>query len=82
MAGLNETTLKRGFKAIFGESPYDLSVRCRMQRAFELLSEAPICMTRVAEAVGYKHATTFATAFRRHFGVQPKQIRGRRCPSG
>lgn len=78
MAGLNETTLKRGFKTVFGESPFDLSVRCRMQRAFELLSEAPMGMTEVAEAVGYKHPTTFATAFRRHFGVQPKQVRSRR----
>jgi AraC-like DNA-binding protein len=31
--GVSETTLKRGFKAVFGETPFDFSVRCRMQHA-------------------------------------------------
>jgi AraC-like DNA-binding protein len=74
-AGLNETTLKHGFRAVFGETPFDFSVRCRMQRALQLLREQRIAVSRVAEAVGYRHPTSFATAFRRHFGLQPKQIR-------
>jgi len=28
---MNETALKRGFKAVFGETLFDFSVRCRMQ---------------------------------------------------
>lgn len=76
--GMNETTLKLGFRALFGETPFDLSVRCRMQRAMSLLREAHLPMAQVAESVGYRHPTSFATAFRRHFGVQPKQVRGRR----
>jgi AraC-like DNA-binding protein len=79
-AGLNETTLKHGFRMMFGETPFDYSVRCRMQRALKLLGEERIPMARVAEAVGYHHPTSFATAFRRHFGLQPKQIRRARRP--
>ncbi len=74
-AGLNETTLKQGFKATFGETLFDLSVRCRMQRALDLLRDGAASMTQVAQAVGYRHPTTFATAFRRHFGTQPKEVR-------
>jgi AraC-like DNA-binding protein len=73
--GLNATTLKHGFRAVFGETPFEFSVRCRMQRALHLLREQRIAVSRVAEAVGYRHSTSFATAFRRHFGLQPKQIR-------
>jgi AraC-like DNA-binding protein len=78
-AGLNQTTLKQGFKAVFGDTPFELSVRCRMQRALELLREERVPVSRVAEAVGYRHPTSFATAFRRHFGIQPQQaVRQRR----
>jgi AraC-like DNA-binding protein len=41
-AGLNETTLKHGFRTLFGEMPFDYSLRCRMQRALRLLREERI----------------------------------------
>lgn len=75
VAGMNETTLKKGFKAIFGETPFDFSVRCRMQHALVLLREESMSVARVAEAVGYRHQTSFATAFLRHFGMRPKDVR-------
>ena len=73
--GLNETSLKRGFRAVFGETLFAFSVRCRMQQALKLLREQRLAVARVAEAVGYSHQTSFATAFRRHFGVCPKDAR-------
>ena len=78
-AGINETTLKHGFKAIFGETIFEFSVRCRMQHALALLREQRLSVSEVGEAVGYRHQTSFATAFRRHFGMRPKDVRrGRR----
>jgi AraC-like DNA-binding protein len=74
-AGMNETSLKHGFKAVFGETIFDFSVRCRMQYALSLLREQRMPVARVADAVGYAHQTTFATAFRRHFGVRPRDVR-------
>jgi AraC-like DNA-binding protein len=74
-AGMNETTLKRGFREIFGETMFDYSVRCRMQRALLLLREKRMPVARVAEAVGYSHQTSFTSAFRRHYGVCPKDTR-------
>jgi AraC-like DNA-binding protein len=75
VVGINETTLKRGFKAVFGETIFYFSVRCRMQHALALLREQRMPVARVAEAVGYRHQTSFATAFRRHFGLRPKDVR-------
>jgi AraC-like DNA-binding protein len=74
-AGMNETSLKRGFKAVFGETMFDFSVRCRMQHALVLLRDKKMPVARVSEAVGYSHQTTFATAFKRHFGLSPKDVR-------
>jgi AraC-like DNA-binding protein len=73
--GMNETSLKRGFKAVFGETIFDFSVRCRMQHALRLLREQHLSVALVAEAVGYSHQTSFATAFRRHFGMRPRDSR-------
>ncbi len=77
-AGMSETSLKRGFKSLFGETIFDFSVRCRMQHALTLLRERRMPVARVAEAVGYSHQTSFATAFHRHFGLCPKDVRGQR----
>jgi AraC-like DNA-binding protein len=74
--GMNDTSLKRGFRAVFGETVFAFSVRCRMQQALTLLlRERRLPVGRVAEAVGYSHQTSFATAFRRHFGLCPKDAR-------
>lgn len=77
-AGMSETSLKRGFKSLFGETIFDFSVRCRMQHALNLLREQRLPVARVAEAVGYSHQTSFATAFHRHFGLCPKDVRGQK----
>jgi AraC-like DNA-binding protein len=74
-AGMNETSLKHSFKAVFGETIFDFSLRCRMQHALTLLRERRLPVARIAEAVGYAHQTSFATAFRRHFGVSPRNVR-------
>jgi AraC-like DNA-binding protein len=74
-AGMNETALKHGFKAVFGETLFEFSVRCRMQHAHKLLRERSMPVARIAESVGYSHQTSFATAFRRHFGMSPRDVR-------
>jgi AraC-like DNA-binding protein len=74
-AGMNETSLKRGFKAVFGETVLDFSIRCRMQHALTLLRGQRTPVACVAEACGYRHQTSFATAFGRHFGMRPKDVR-------
>jgi AraC-like DNA-binding protein len=72
--GLAERTLTQGFKGLYGETVFDFSLRCRMQHALKLLQEH-WSVDRVAEATGYSHPTSFATAFRRHFGLRPIDLK-------
>ena len=74
-AGMAETALTRGFKAVYGETVFDFSLRCRMQHALILLRDRHWSVDKVSEAVGYSHSTSFATAFRRHFGIRPIEVR-------
>lgn len=75
VVGMAETALTRGFKAVYGETVFDFSVRCRMQQALRLLREQHLSVDKVSEAVGYSHPTSFATAFRHHFGMRPSEVR-------
>ncbi len=76
--GMAQKALTRGFKAIYGETLFDFSLRCRMQYAMTLLRDRNWSVDRVSEAAGYSHPTSFATAFRRHFGMRPIDMRPRK----
>lgn len=73
--GMSKTALSKGFKAVYGETIFEFSVRCRMRRALELMGDRRYSIEQTAEAVGYAHSTSFATAFRRHFGMRPLDAR-------
>jgi len=73
--GMAETALTRGFKALYNETVFDFSLRCRMQHALTLLRDQHLSVDKVSEAIGYSHPTSFATAFRRHFGMRPIEVR-------
>jgi len=46
-----------------------------MQQALKLLRDQHLPVKRVAHAIGYRHQTSFSTAFQRHFGMRPKEVR-------
>jgi AraC-like DNA-binding protein len=46
-----------------------------MQHALMLLRDRQWSVDKVSDAVGYSHSTSFATAFRRHFGMRPIDLR-------
>jgi AraC-like DNA-binding protein len=73
--GMSKSTLTQGFKAVFGETLFDFSLRCRMQHALMLMRDQNWSVAKVSEAIGYAHSTSFTTAFRRHFGVRPIDVR-------
>lgn len=78
--GINETKLKRGFKALFGQALHEFGHHCRMQHALQLLQDRRLMVRHVAAEVGYMHQTTFANAFKKHFGYRPKDVR--HAPAG
>jgi AraC-like DNA-binding protein len=73
--GMAETALTRGFKAVYGETIFDFSLRCRMQHAMTLLRDRHCSVDEASQAVGYSHSTSFTAAFRRHFGLRPIDVR-------
>ena len=73
--GMAETSLTKSFKAAFGETIFDFSLRSRMQHALGLLCDHRWSVEQASCAVGYRHPTSFTTAFRRHFGIRPSDVR-------
>lgn len=71
--GLNQLKLKRGFKALFGLSVYALFQRERMAHARALLHRHGV--TETAMMVGYSNVSHFSTAFRKQYGVLPRDAR-------
>ena len=70
--GMSPSKLKREFHARFGQTVFECGLEARMGRAFELLRGQQMTICQVAYAVGYQHQTSFTAAFRRHFGVAPR----------
>jgi len=69
--GLNDCTLKRGFRQVFGTSVFGYLHDHRMEYARKLLEEQAMTITGVAAMVGYANRGHFAAAFRKKFGVTP-----------
>ena len=71
--GLNHSKLKKGFKQIFGKSIYAYYLTERMNKAKQLLIENSV--TETAIMLGYSNISHFSSAFRKQFGVLPKEMR-------
>lgn len=71
--GLNDCTLKRGFRQVFGMSAFDCLRHYRMERALQLLNIGEMAVSQVAHQVGYTSRSSFYTAFRKQFGLGPRQ---------
>ena len=77
--GLNECTLKRGFRHLFGTTVFGYLRDCRMQQAQTLLRSPHLTIAQVAAQVGYRNPEAFSTAFRRKFAISPKAYQLRHC---
>ncbi|MEH2081877.1 MAG: helix-turn-helix domain-containing protein [Nostoc sp.] len=70
--GLNDCTMKQGFKQVFGTTVFGYLHNHRMELAQKLLIERNMNVTEVARTVGYASLPSFSNAFRKKFGVSPK----------
>lgn len=69
---MSESKLKRSFKSLFGMTTSEYVQEARMSRAQELLNAHEGNINFVANALGYDYASSFITAFKRHYGLTPK----------
>jgi AraC family transcriptional regulator, transcriptional activator of the genes for pyochelin and ferripyochelin receptors len=73
--GLNDCTLKRGFRQVFNTTVFGYIRQQRLTKARQLLQETELSIAEVTCLVGYTHPGHFAAAFKREFGVSPKSFK-------
>lgn len=71
--GMSDRTLQRGFREVFDTTVFGYLHSLRMEQAEHLLRNRPMRVSEVAHAVGYSHLGHFTEAFKRRFGITPKQ---------
>ncbi|MGD2021264.1 MAG: response regulator [Thiohalocapsa sp.] len=75
--GTNQARLGREFQTHLGMSTFEYLREQRLVRAQELLDATNQQIQQIAEAIGFKRAGDFATAFKHRFGVTPREYRSR-----
>ena len=63
------------FKNATGQTLFNYTVAKRINRAKELMLDATLSITDIAQAVGYASSAYFATAFKKNTGLTPMQFR-------
>jgi AraC-like DNA-binding protein len=71
--GLNDFKLKKGFKAIFGNTVFGYLFQLRMDTAYNLLRNNK-SVSEVAEIIGYKNPHHFTAAFKKQYNMLPSQV--------
>lgn len=78
LVGLSTFLLCRAFRISTGLPPHRWQLRCRLERAMEILRDTSLPVSEVALIVGYGEPSKFAKAFRSSFGVNPTTFRRQR----
>ncbi len=73
----NETQMMECFKQVTGTTIFSYLRRVRMENARRQLALTDASITEIAFDAGYEHASNFATAFKRAYGVPPTSLRAR-----
>lgn len=74
-ARTSRATLSRRFLAQVGEPPMAYLTRCRLARAADLLTQEGATVAAAARAVGYSTPFALSAAFKRHYGLSPRDYR-------
>ena len=73
--GVNRNKLHYGFKELFGLSPANYLEEHRLEQAYIRLRDSDHLIYRIAADVGYSNQGNFSTAFKRKYGLTPKEAR-------
>ena len=72
---LSPTQFIRHFQALFGDTPHQVRIRARIDRAKELLAHDRESVTDVCLEVGFQSLGSFSTTFARRVGANPTEYR-------
>ena len=76
MVAMSPTSFRNKFRHAYGLSVFDYLRDCRLALAYRFLEQGHT-VQQAAWMSGYQHATNLATAFRRHYGMSPSDVRSR-----
>ncbi|MFT4057025.1 MAG: AraC family transcriptional regulator [Novosphingobium sp.] len=74
--GLSRSAFAAAFHDVIGEAPISFLTRTRMERAATLLRTESLSMYEIGQRVGYPIESSFARAFKRHWGIAPRSFVG------
>ena len=75
--GINENKLKYGFKEVYKHTIFGYLFDYKMDLACKLLLDTKKNIVDIADQCGYEYASHFITAFKRKYGVTPREFRKR-----
>lgn len=75
VVNLSTSHMNRLFKQSQGISLYQYVIRCRIERAKQLLSQPQLTIAEIATQVGFADQSHLTHHFKRHLGVTPKTFR-------
>src|SRR5882724_12661629 len=75
VSGMSRSAFAVRFKDLVGETPLEYLTSWRMQKATRLLQKGDKKLFEVAKSVGYYSDASFSKAFKRAFGVAPREFR-------
>ena len=77
-AAMSPSSLRQKFRTLYGCSIFDHVRQRRLAQAYQDLQRG-MSVQQAAHRCGYRHATNFATAFRRRFGMAPHDVATQRA---
>ena len=73
--GINRNKMNYGFKLLFGTSPMNYPLMARLDLARRRLCNTDRPIAVIAQEIGYQQQSTFSSAFKRYFGISPRDMR-------
>lgn len=74
-AGVTARTLQSRFRVSFSRSPQEYYLGLRLNTARRRLMNTRQPVSAIALSCGFGNPTSFSRAFKRHFGISPKEMR-------
>lgn len=67
--------LVRAFAKVKNMPPMEFVIRCRLEKACELIRSHRYSLSEVSQMTGYKNYSTFARVFKKYYDITPKEYR-------
>ena len=70
---LPKTTLREGYRYVFGKTLHQFHTDHKLESAMQMLNEGEMLVKEVAFKIGYQNPSHFISAFKKKYGFTPKQ---------